>query len=118
VIGNVVSPGSYQVSSAGTVLTALYAAGGPAEMGSLRGVQVRRGGQTVTTLDLYDYLFDGDASHDTRLESGDVVFVPFHGRFVDIAGEVERPMIYEMREHETLADLACGRVQRTVVFAM
>ena len=105
VIGNVVAPGSYQVSSAGTILTALYAAGGPAETGSLRDVQLRRGGRTITTLDLYDYLINGDASHDTRLESGDVVFVPFHGRFVDVAGEVGRPMTYELRQHETLAEL-------------
>src|SRR2546423_2276896 len=105
VIGNVVAPGSYQVSSAGTILTALYAAGGPAEIGSLRGVQLRRGGRTLTTLDLYDYLIDGDASRDSRLESSDVVFVPFHERYVEIAGEVGRPMIYELRERETLAEL-------------
>jgi protein involved in polysaccharide export with SLBB domain len=105
VIGNVAAPGSYQVSSAGTILTALYAAGGPAEAGSLRDVQLRRGGHIVTTLDVYDYLINGDASHDARLESGDVVFVPFHGRFVDILGEVGRPMTYELREHETLAEL-------------
>ena len=40
-------PGSYQISSAGTALTALYAAGGPSCNGSMRRIEVRRGGRTV-----------------------------------------------------------------------
>jgi protein involved in polysaccharide export with SLBB domain len=64
VVGDVARPGSYVVSSAGTALTALYAAGGPTINGSLRNVLVRRGGRTADTLDVYDYLVGGDASHD------------------------------------------------------
>ena len=94
-----------QVSSAGTALTALYAAGGPSDNGSLRRVEIRRGGRTVDTLDVYDYLLRGDASHDPRLQSGDVVFVPVHGAQVAVAGEVVRPAIYELRPGETLRDL-------------
>jgi protein involved in polysaccharide export with SLBB domain len=105
VVGDVKRPGSYRVSSAGTALTALYAAGGPTENGSLRRVEIRRGGQVVDVLDVYDYLLRGDASHDARLESGDVVFVPVHGPRVRIVGEVVRPATYELKEGETLADL-------------
>ena len=105
VVGDVAAPGSYQVSSAGTALTALYAAGGPSDNGSLRRVEIRRGGRTVDTLDVYDYLLRGDASHDPRLQSGDVVFVPVHGAQVAVAGEVVRPAIYELRPGETLRDL-------------
>jgi protein involved in polysaccharide export with SLBB domain len=76
VVGDVERPGSYRISSAGTALTALYAAGGPTEAGSLRRIEVRRGGRVVDVLDVYDYLVRGDASHDVRLQSGDVVFVP------------------------------------------
>lgn len=104
VVGDVVQPGSYRLSSAGTVLSALYAAGGPTDRGSLRRVEVRRGGRTVDTLDVYDYLLRGDASHDARLETGDVVFVPVHGRRVTIVGEVNRPAQYELEGRETLAD--------------
>src|SRR5206468_3682274 len=91
VLGEVERPGSYMVSSAGTAITALYAAGGPSANGSLRTVQIKRGGQLVATLDLYDYLLRGDASHDARLETGDIVFVPPRGLRVRIVGEVIRP---------------------------
>lgn len=105
VAGDVRRPGSYRVSSAGTALTALYAAGGPTENGTLRRVVVRRGRGAVDTLDIYDYLVDGDASRDPRLQSGDVIFVPVRGPRVEIRGEILRPAIYELKEGETLADL-------------
>ncbi|HJP61409.1 MAG TPA: SLBB domain-containing protein [Gemmatimonadaceae bacterium] len=105
VLGDVTLPGSYQVSSAGTMLTALYAAGGPTENGNLRGIQLRRGGKTVGDLDLYSYLDQGDATRDARLETGDVLFVPVHGPRVEITGEILRPAIYELAPGETLDDL-------------
>jgi len=105
VIGDVVRPGAYQVSAAGTVLSALYAAGGPTSNGSFRRVDVRRGGKLIDSLDVYDYLLQGINRSDLRLESGDVVFVPVHGGFVELAGEVTRPAIYELRPHETLREL-------------
>lgn len=105
VIGEARQPSSYQVSAAGTVLTALYAAGGPNENGSFRRIEVRRGGQTVATLDLYDYLLRGDNRHDIRLESGDVIFIPVRGTWASITGEVVRPAIYELLPGETLRDL-------------
>lgn len=105
VIGEVRQPSSYQVSAAGTVLTALYAAGGPNENGSFRRIEVRRGGQAVAVLDLYDYLLRGDNRHDIRLESGDVIFVPVRGTWASITGEVVRPAIYELLPGETLRDL-------------
>ena len=105
VIGDVVLPGSYRVSGAGTVLTALYAAGGPTGTGTLRAVEVRRGGRVMSTLDIYEYLVHGQAASDIRLENGDVVFVGVHGPRVQISGEVVRPATYEMRKGETLNDL-------------
>jgi polysaccharide export outer membrane protein len=105
VVGDVQRPSSYIVSSAGTALTALYAAGGPTVNGSLRRVEIRRGGKLVDQLDVYDYLVRGDASHDVRLESGDVVFVPVHGPRARIVGEIVRPATYELKGDETLNDL-------------
>ncbi|MEO8448672.1 MAG: SLBB domain-containing protein [Gemmatimonadota bacterium] len=105
VIGDVVKPGSYQVSSAGTVLTALYQAGGPRETGSFRRVEIRRGGKLVDSLDVYDYLLRGNNSHDIRLETGDVVFVPVHGIQAAISGAITRPAIYELKSGETLRAL-------------
>lgn len=105
VVGDVVRPGSYQISSAGTVLTALYAAGGPTDNGSLRRVEIRRGGKLVDTLDVYQYLLRGNNSSDIRLNTGDVVFVPVHAGFVKATGKVARPAIYELKAEETLRDL-------------
>ncbi|HEV8398352.1 MAG TPA: SLBB domain-containing protein [Gemmatimonadales bacterium] len=105
VVGEVSQPGAYQISSLGTVLTALYAAGGVTDRANLRTVEVRRGDKPVATLDLYDYLLRGDVHDDVRLQTGDVVFVPVHGIRAEISGAVTRPAIYELRVGETLADL-------------
>src|SRR2546430_1554524 len=105
VVGEVAQPGAYQISSLGTVLTALYAAGGVTERANLRTVEVRRLGKSIATLDLYDYLLRGDTRNDVRLETGDVVFVAVHGTRVKVTGAVRRPATYELKPGETLANL-------------
>lgn len=105
VLGDVHQPSSYRISGAGTVLTALYAAGGPTEAGSLRRIFVRRGGQIVDSLDVYDYLLRGDATRDVRLQNGDVVFISTHGPRVRVTGEIVRPMTYEIKRGETIDDV-------------
>lgn len=115
VTGDVMRPGSYRVTSAGTAFTALYAAGGPTDRGSLRRIEVRRNGVLVSTLDVYDYLVHGDASNDVRLQQGDVVFVPIHGPRVRVDGAVARPATYETKEGEGLDDViaAAGGLKAT-----
>ncbi len=105
VAGEVIRPGAYQISGAGTVLTALYSAGGPTVNGSFRRVDVRRGGKLVDSLDLYDYLLRGINRTDVRLQTGDVVFVPVHGGYAKVAGKVTRPAVYELLPNETLRDV-------------
>src|SRR5438094_23086 len=105
VVGEVAQPGAYSISSLGTVLTALYAAGGVTERANLRAVEVRRSDKPVALLDLYDYLLRGDTHDDIRLQTGDVVFVPVHGIRAEVTGAVTRPAIYELRTGETLTDL-------------
>ncbi len=105
VTGEVQQPGAYQVSAAGTVLNAIYAAGGPTTQGDFRQVQLRRGGKLVDSLDLYDYLLRGVNSTEQRLQSGDVIFVPVHGTEVKVAGRVVRPAIYQLKPNETLRDV-------------
>ncbi len=104
VAGDVVRPGSYQISAVGTVLSALYAAGGPTTNGSFRRIEVRRGGRLVDSVDVYEYLTRGINPTGVRLESGDVVFVPVHRGFAKVAGKVKRPAIYELIPGETLRD--------------
>src|SRR5947209_6254230 len=105
VVGEVAQPGAYQISSLGTVLTALYAAGGVTERANMRRIEVQRLGKPVASLDLYDYLLRADTRSDIRLETGDVVFVPVHETRVQVAGAVIRPGIYELKTGEQLGDL-------------
>lgn len=105
VIGEAARPGSYQLSSASTVLTALYAAGGPATTGSYREIRLMRGSQVIARLDLYDYLVNGERGGDKLLQEGDTVFIPDRQRRVQITGPVRRPMYYEMTPGESLAEL-------------
>jgi protein involved in polysaccharide export with SLBB domain len=104
-IGEVAVPGSYQIPSVSTVITALYHAGGPTDRGNFREILVRRGQDTVAVFDLYGYLLTGASESDIRLETGDVVFVPVHGPRVKVVGAVVRPAVYELRPGETLRDL-------------
>jgi polysaccharide export outer membrane protein len=105
IAGDAYKPGSYTVSSLSTITQALFVAGGVNEIGSLRNVQVKRNGKLVGAFDLYDLLLRGDASGDINLRSGDVVFIPSIGGLVSVAGEVQRPAIYELKKHETISDV-------------
>lgn len=105
VMGEVLAPGTYALSSLSTVFYALYSAGGVSEIGSLRNVQVARAGKTVARLDVYDYIMKGKIQDDIRLQDGDVVIVPAYDELVKITGKVKRPMFYEMKHGESAATL-------------
>jgi polysaccharide biosynthesis/export protein len=105
VVGQVRRPGSYTVSSLSTMVNALFASGGPSKQGSMRRIMLKREGKDVTTFDLYDLIAFGDKSKDVQLLSGDVIWVPPVGHLVALAGSVNVPGIYELKEHETLGDL-------------
>jgi protein involved in polysaccharide export with SLBB domain len=105
VVGEVCQPGSFVLSSLSTLTNALFSAGGPTKLGSLRDVRLLRNGHTVGTLDPYDFLQRGDRTRDYRLESGDTIFVPTIGEVAAVTGEVKRPAIYEIRGDVRLADL-------------
>jgi polysaccharide export outer membrane protein len=104
-LGEVVKPGGYTVSSVSRVLNALYVAGGATRPGSLRDVRVIRGGQVVTRVDLYRLLLTGDAADETRLQNGDVIFVPPVGRRVRVSGPLRRNGLFELKDGENLAAL-------------
>jgi protein involved in polysaccharide export with SLBB domain len=105
IIGEVCQPGTYTLGALATITQALYSAGGPTKLGSLRNVRLLRNSHVVGEIDLYDLLLRGDRSRDFRLESGDTIFVPTVGDVAAIAGEVKRPAIYELRSDVRLADL-------------
>jgi protein involved in polysaccharide export with SLBB domain len=105
VAGEARRPGVYTISSLSTLVDAIFASGGPSVQGSLRHIQLRRGSEMVADLDLYGFLIHGDKSKDVKLLAGDVIYVPPVGPQAATTGNVRNPAIYELRDHESLADL-------------
>ncbi|WP_045456164.1 SLBB domain-containing protein [Vibrio campbellii] len=101
VMGDAYKPGAYSVSALTTISQAIYYSGGFSESGALRNVQLKRNGQVIRKLDMYDLLLKGDARNDVRLLPGDVVFIGAVGNTIAIDGEVNRPAIYEVKPGET-----------------
>lgn len=105
VMGEVVQPGTYALSSFSTVFHALYRAGGVSDIGSLRNVQLVRNGKNIATIDVYEFIMKGNTQDDIRLQEGDVIIVPAYDVLVKISGKVKRPMRFEMKKDENLATL-------------
>ena len=102
VLGQARQPGAYTISSLSTLVDALFASGGPSATGTMRHIQLRREGRTVTEFDIYDLIEEGDKSHDVRLLPGDVIFIPSIGPEIAISGDVNQPGIYELRGETTV----------------
>jgi protein involved in polysaccharide export with SLBB domain len=105
VVGQIRRPGAYTISSLSSLVDALFASSGPSKRGSMRRIQLRRDGKIVTTFDLYDLIVNGDKTKDAKLMSGDVIYVPPMGPLVALAGSVNTPAVYELKEHATLGEV-------------
>lgn len=105
IVGNAQYPGRYTISSLSTLVNAIFASGGPTPQGSLRHIQVRRDGATITDFDFYDLLIRGDKSKDVRLLPGDVIYIPPVGPLVGISGSVNSAAIYEIKDNSSLNEL-------------
>ncbi len=105
VLGEAFRPGMYTVSALSTLTNAIFLSGGPKQNGSLRNIQLKRNGEIISTFDLYDLLLKGDTSKDSRLASGDVVFIPSVTKTVGIKGEVYKEGIFELNQNEDIKDL-------------
>jgi len=112
VVGQASRPGTYNVSSLSTLVTALFASGGPNANGSMRHVQIKRGGRVAAELDLYSFIGKGDKSTDMKLQDGDTIFIPTATGHVALVGKVNSPAIYELKTSgdtiESLLDYAGG----------
>jgi len=102
VTGDVRRPGKHRLSGTATLFSALYASGGPTEVGSLRAIKLLRQGQEPIVVDLYLYLLHGDVSADVPLAPDDTIFVPPVGAEIGVAGQVRRPARYEIKDAATL----------------
>ena len=97
VVGQAQRPGTYTLSSLSTLVNALFASGGPSANGSMRAIQLKRGGQLVATIDLYDFIAKGDKLNDPSLQPGDVIVIPPAGARVAITGAYDQAAIYEVK---------------------
>lgn len=104
-LGEAYKPGKYLISGLSSVTNALFVTGGVNKKGSLRNIQVRRGGKLITTYDFYDFLLFGSLESDIRLQDGDIVFIPFIEESVILGGAFKRPHRYELKKDETLNDV-------------
>ena len=102
VMGEVLRPGTYTMSSLSSAFNALYAAGGISDVGTLRDIKVYRGGKCVGTVDVYEYLENGNAGGDIHLQDNDVIIVGPYDCLVAVRGKVKRPMFYEMKSTESV----------------
>ena len=105
ITGEVTASGTYALPSLATLFHALHVAGGVSDLGTLRSVKIYRGGQLFSDVDVYDYILNGNSSRDIALRDGDLISVSPYGKLVEITGNVKRPMFYEMKGGETVADL-------------
>ena len=105
VVGEVVEPGAYDISSLSTPLNALFAAGGITARGTLRALRHYRGTELVEQVDAYDLLLHGVRSDLKRLENGDTLQVPPAGPQVTVEGMVRRPAVYELANETSLAEV-------------
>lgn len=110
VLGEVRTPGTYRLSSLSNVFNALYCAGGVTPIGSLRSVQVVRGGKVVSEADIYKFIFEGAVEGNESLSDGDAVIVPPYNALVNVKGGVKRPMYYEIVPGEPVENILkyCG----------
>ena len=105
VMGEVVTPGTYTLSALSTAFNALYAAGGIGDLGTLREIKVYRSGRQIASIDIYDFILNGNLSGNVRLQDNDVIVVGAYKTLVCVRGKVKRPMFYEMRSNESVATL-------------
>lgn len=105
VFGEVENPGTYTLSAFANVFNALYMAGGTNDIGTLRNINVIRGGSVVAHVDIYDFILNGSSAGNVRLQSNDVIYVGPYDCLVQVQGKVKRPMFYEMKSNESVATL-------------
>ena len=93
------------MSPSATLFSSLYYFNGPTVLGSLRDIQLIRGGKKIAEIDFYDYLLTGKKPKDQKLLLDDVVFIPNRSKTIVLKGEINEPGIYELKPSENLEDL-------------
>lgn len=104
IFGEVFNPGTYTTSALNTILNALSLSGGVIEFGTVRNIQIIRG-TSKSTLDVYNFIRNPSLQFDYFLQNNDIIYVPPAEIVVTVEGPINRPMRYELKASETIADL-------------
>jgi len=121
IVGEATTPGTYTLPATTSVFNALFLSGGPGNIGSFRNIRLIRDGKTVKTIDIYNYLIDGDESENMILRDEDIIFIPTVEKQVKVSGEFKRNALFELKDNETLSDLityAGGYTDETYLYRM
>ena len=105
IVGEVYYPGSYSLPAINTAFNALFAANGPTQIGSVRNIYIKRDGELVDSLDVYEFMFNSNKTKDIFLEDGDYIFVPPANKIIEVIGEVNRPYTYEAKKGESVKEI-------------
>jgi protein involved in polysaccharide export with SLBB domain len=105
IIGEATLPGTFTLPSLATAYNALYACGGPNTNGSFRNIQVIRNNTPVATIDVYQYLLNGNKKSDVRLMDQDIIKINSYDIRVELKGEVKKPGLYDVLPGESLGQV-------------
>jgi protein involved in polysaccharide export with SLBB domain len=103
ITGEVIAPGTYTVTSFTSLLNALYACGGPNEIGSYRDIKLIRNNRVVSSLDLYDIITKGYSKGDMLLKDQDIIQVGPYVSRVAMEGNLKRKGLFEVLPNETVS---------------
>ena len=104
ITGQVEGPGTYTISGFSSVLNALYAAGGPNEIGTYRDIKILRNGKTVYSIDLYDYFANGKYPN-VYLRDQDVILVKPYEAEIELLEGFKQLGLFEVKKNESVKDL-------------
>ena len=104
ITGQVEGPGTYTISGFSSVLNALYAAGGPNEIGTYRDIKILRNGKTVYSIDLYDYFANGKYPN-VYLRDQDVILVKPYEAEIELLEGFKQLGLFEVKKNESVTDL-------------
>ena len=102
VTGNVVAPGRYAGIPSNSILYYIDKAGGiESTKGSYRNIELLRAGEVIESIDLYEFLRDGQLVQ-VQFQDGDTILVRERGDAVSVSGDIVESALFELVKERTI----------------